>query len=42
MPEQSLGFWAVEIKQTKRVIGFVGLHKPTHDLPLKLCVEIGW
>jgi len=40
--ERSWGFWAVEIKQTEQFIGFVGLHKPTYDLPVSSCVEIGW
>lgn len=40
--EQSWGFWAVETKKEKEFIGFVGLHKPTYDLPVTPCVEIGW
>ncbi len=40
--ERSWGFWAVETKKGKEFIGFVGLHKPTYDLPVKSCVEIGW
>ncbi|MCU7873804.1 MAG: GNAT family N-acetyltransferase [Candidatus Thiodiazotropha sp. (ex Lucinoma borealis)] len=36
------GFWAVEIIEEKKFIGFVGLHKPTYDLPVKNCVEVGW
>jgi len=36
------GFWAVETKDEKQFIGFVGLHKPTYDLPVTPCVEIGW
>ncbi len=40
--EQSWGFWAVEIKEKNEFIGFVGLHKPTYDLPVTPCVEIGW
>lgn len=36
------GLWAVEEKDEKKFIGFVGLHKPTYDLPIKSCVEIGW
>jgi len=40
--ERSWGFWAVETKKCKEFIGFVGLHKPTYDLPVKSCVEIGW
>lgn len=31
---QSWGFWAVETKSEKEFIGFVGLHKPTYDLPV--------
>lgn len=36
------GFWAVENKDEKKFIGFVGLHKPAYDLPVKSCIEIGW
>lgn len=40
--ERGWGLWAVELKQTRTFIGFVGLHVPTADLPFKPCVEIGW
>ena len=40
--ERSWGFWAVEVIETGQFIGFVGLHKPTYDLPVTPCVEIGW
>ncbi len=40
--ERSWGLWAVEIKNNRQFIGFVGLHEPTHDLPVTPCVEIGW
>jgi len=36
------GFWAVELRQEKQFIGFVGLHKPTYELPVSPCVEVGW
>ena len=36
------GFWAIEEIETKKFIGFVGLHEPTYDLPVTPCVEIGW
>jgi len=36
------GFWAVEKKDDKCFIGFVGLHEPTYDLPVTPCIEIGW
>ncbi len=36
------GFWAVELKNNNKFIGFVGLHEPTYSLPVKPCVEIGW
>jgi ribosomal-protein-alanine N-acetyltransferase len=35
------GFWAVEIPNHERFIGFVGLHTPD-NLPFSPCVEIGW
>lgn len=40
--ERSWGFWAVETQNEKKFIGFVGLHKPTYDLPVTPCVEVGW
>ena len=40
--ERGWGFWAVELINEKSFIGFVGLHKPTYDLPMTPCVEIGW
>lgn len=40
--ERGWGFWAVEILKTKEFIGFVGLHRPTYDLPVTSCVEVGW
>lgn len=40
--ERGWGFWAAELKDTGRFIGFVGLHIPSAELPLSPCVEIGW
>ena len=40
--QRGWGFWAVEEIKTKKFIGFVGLHKPTYDLPVTPCVEVGW
>ena len=40
--EQGWGFWAVEIKASKEVIGFVGLNSPRTKLPFTPCVEVGW
>jgi RimJ/RimL family protein N-acetyltransferase len=40
--ERGWGFWAVESKQNRQFIGFVGLEIPTADLPFSPCVEIGW
>lgn len=40
--ERSWGLWAVEVKNNQQFIGFVGLHEPTHNLPVTPCVEIGW
>lgn len=36
------GFWAVEEKNSKDFIGFVGLNKPSVELPFSPCIEIGW
>ena len=38
----SWGFWAVEVKEENKFIGFVGLHKPNYDLSVTPCVEVGW
>jgi RimJ/RimL family protein N-acetyltransferase len=40
--DRGWGFWAVELKQDKQFIGFVGLEIPRADLPFSPCVEIGW
>jgi RimJ/RimL family protein N-acetyltransferase len=40
--ERGWGFWAVESKQNRQFIGFVGLEIPRADLPFSPCVEIGW
>jgi RimJ/RimL family protein N-acetyltransferase len=40
--DQGWGLWAVESKQDKQFIGYVGLHIPTAELPFSPCVEIGW
>jgi RimJ/RimL family protein N-acetyltransferase len=40
--ERGWGLWAVEVRETGRFIGFVGLSVPRHELPFLPCVEIGW
>lgn len=40
--ENGWGFWAVERSTDNAFIGFVGLHEPKYELPVKPCVEIGW
>ncbi len=40
--ERGWGFWAVESKQDRQFIGFVGLQTPKADFPFSPCVEIGW
>jgi ribosomal-protein-alanine N-acetyltransferase len=37
-----VGFWAVEIAETGRFIGFTGLSVPRFDAPFMPAVEIGW
>lgn len=39
---QGWGNWAVEIKRSGELIGFVGLSVPRRALPFMPCVEIGW
>lgn len=36
------GLFAVELRDTGAVIGFVGLAEPTFEAPFVPCVEIGW
>lgn len=40
--QRGYGLWAVELIETRELIGFVGLHVPAPDLPFSPCVEIGW
>jgi RimJ/RimL family protein N-acetyltransferase len=40
--ERGWGFWAIEMKENGRFIGFAGLHIPARELPFSPCVEIGW
>jgi RimJ/RimL family protein N-acetyltransferase len=40
--ERGWGFWAVEFRETRQFIGFIGLHIPTAALPFSPCVEVGW
>lgn len=40
--ERGWGLWAVEVKQSGRFIGYVGLHIPAAELPFSPCVEVGW
>jgi RimJ/RimL family protein N-acetyltransferase len=39
---RGFGFWAVEIRETGRFIGFTGLSVPSLDAPFRPGVEIGW
>ncbi|QLG86799.1 GNAT family N-acetyltransferase [Chitinibacter bivalviorum] len=36
------GFWALELRETREVIGMAGLNIPRVPLPFMPCVEIGW
>ncbi|MER5075349.1 GNAT family N-acetyltransferase [Providencia stuartii] len=36
------GLWAVELKPTHELIGFVGLNIPEYQFPFSPCTEIGW
>jgi RimJ/RimL family protein N-acetyltransferase len=40
--DRGWGFWAVEIPNQHKFIGFVGLHTPKDNMPFSPCVEIGW
>ncbi|MDH3449317.1 MAG: GNAT family N-acetyltransferase [Gammaproteobacteria bacterium] len=40
--ERGWGFWATELKENNKFIGFVGLHEPKDTFPFAPSVEIGW
>lgn len=40
--EKGYGLWAVEIKETKEFIGFIGFLNATFEAEFTPCVEIGW
>ncbi|MCC2686683.1 MAG: family N-acetyltransferase [Paenibacillaceae bacterium] len=40
--ECGFGFYAVEIKESKEFIGFIGFHRATFESDFTPCVEIGW
>lgn len=42
MDTQGAGLWAVELKENKEFIGYIGLNVPGYTLPFSPCVEIGW
>lgn len=40
--ERGYGLWAVEVRDTRRCVGFVGLSSPTWEMPFTPCIEVGW
>lgn len=40
--EWGFGLYAVEVKENKEFIGFIGFHRATFDAEFTPCVEIGW
>lgn len=40
--EHGFGWWAVEIKKSQELVGFVGLRKIDYDLSFCPTIEIGW
>ncbi|SHM73616.1 GNAT family N-acetyltransferase [Gracilibacillus kekensis] len=40
--ECGFGLYAVEVKETKEFIGFIGFHRATFKADFTPCVEIGW
>ena len=40
--QRGYGLWAVEVRETNRFIGFVGLSSPTWEMPFTPCIEVGW
>ncbi len=42
LSDNGWGFWAVEIPEVCKFIGFVGLNRPDYKLPFHAPIEIGW
>ncbi len=40
--EYKFGLYAVEVKENKEFIGFIGFHRATFDADFTPCIEIGW
>ncbi|KZE63846.1 GNAT family acetyltransferase [Fictibacillus phosphorivorans] len=40
--ECGFGLYAVEVKENKEFIGFIGFHRATFDSDFTPCIEIGW
>jgi len=40
--QRRFGLWAVEVLDSGRFIGFVGLSSPTWEMPFTPCIEVGW
>jgi RimJ/RimL family protein N-acetyltransferase len=40
--EHDFGLWAVELRQTGKFMGFIGLQRTTFVAPFTPCVEISW
>lgn len=40
--KMGFGLWAVAIKETSEMIGFVGLNPPDFESHFTPCVEVGW
>jgi len=42
LSEKKFGLWAVEVKDSKEFIGFIGLAAPAFEAHFTPCIEIGW
>jgi RimJ/RimL family protein N-acetyltransferase len=40
--QRGYGLWAVEVRESGRFIGFVGLSSPTWQASFTPCIEVGW
>ncbi len=40
--EYGFGLYAVELKESKEFIGFIGFHRATIEVDFTPCIEIGW
>jgi RimJ/RimL family protein N-acetyltransferase len=40
--DRGWGLWALEVREEKRFIGFIGLAEPNFEAPFTPAIEVGW